>query len=109
MILDTVELVRNSDDKSFDYVSKFRKYSLDQNYRIYYRMKELDLLAEFQPTEKIYALDFEKIELWKKYNCSRFWKKYYESDKIKNKYASMGINYDELNETENSEDDIYGE
>lgn len=63
---------------------------------IYYAMRDLGLLTSFDPLKKEFNINFENYENWKKYRCSRFWKKYYESDKIKSKYAKMGINYDEL-------------
>lgn len=79
----------------------------NDNLRMYYKLRELDLLAEFDPTKREYALDFQKIELWKKYRCSRFWKKYYDSDCVREKFAKLGINFDELDEnSELEESDI---
>lgn len=96
--LSCIEFLQKSNDKTFDALSSHMDFTQTHTFSIYHGLYALDLLNSFDPSLKTFDLNENNITLWKKYKCSRFWKKYYNSDLIKAKYANLGINYDELDE-----------
>lgn len=93
-----IDYIRQSDDKTIDGLADYMDYSQSQAMSVYHGLYALDLINNFNPTLGIIELNENNIMLWQKYKCSRFWKKYYNSDLIKTKFSKLGINYDELDE-----------
>lgn len=102
--LDCIDYLRKSNDKSFESLSNHMGFTNSHTMSVYHGLYALDLLNSFEPTLGKFDLNENNIMLWQKYKCSRFWKKYYNSDLIKDKFAKMGINYDEIEEDYDSGD-----
>lgn len=72
------------------------EYTENYAYRVRSELNNLKLLKTFIPDIPVCDIDFDKVEIWKRYKLSDNWYIYSNSDRIRTKFEDDGINYDEL-------------
>lgn len=98
-----IEYAKNLKSTKIDDIIVGTEFTKDYAYRIRSELNRIHLLKTFIPELPVCDIDFDKVEIWKKYDFSDNWYIYVKSDNIRKKFESKGLNFDELYDDPDSE------
>lgn len=95
-VLDFIAFARNCKSTKIEDIILGTKFTIEYAYRIRAELDRIHVLKSFIPELPVCDIDFDKVEIWKKYDFSDNWYIYARSDNVKRKFESKGLNFDEL-------------
>lgn len=102
-VLDFINYAKKSNTTDMKNIILGTEFTDEYAYRIRSELNRLKLLKTFIPDLPVCDIDFDKVEIWKKYDFSDNWYIYARSDNARKKFESKGLNFDELYDDPDSE------